>query len=764
MRKKHIFLCMVCLCAINTSIGQTSLSPGDIAFIGFNTDGDDDFSIVVLSDITNKTIYFSDNETNGTGGFIDNNEGVLTWITGIKTIKSGTVINFNDTDNESNIDFGASIGSLSRSSGSFSLSASTKDGIVAYLGTDENIPTTFIAAIQIGNDSAELGSYDLDGVTLTGTGLVKGTSIIIFDDSATPDGAVYNASRSSQGAYSNYYSLIADDVNNWTNVVNGDGETLLPFSQEAFTTNTTTWTGGTSSVWNLAGNWDNGIPTSSSFVSIPNVPNSPIISSGVSAVAGNITIDTGEILTINSANSLTLGGILTISGDLTINSGGSLIVSGTSTGNLTYSVNVGDTNWHLVSSPVLGEQYDDAWNTTNSINVSGAGLNDAVSTYNNTTSVSGSWNYFQTGGVATNFNPGQGYSLKRISAGNYGFIGTFPTSDVLLTISQGFGTLNKWNLIGNPFPSYIKASDLITANSLNLTDTHEFVYVWNGTNYVALGGTDYIHPGQGFFVNADNSTADNFVITESLQSHQTGVTFYKGSQNPTIKVLVKDQENNQKFTEIKYLKNSTKGLDPGFDAGTFTGQSTSFSLYTHLASNSNGVNFMLQSLPDDDYENTVIPLGLNAVSGKEITFSIEHQNLPNGLMVFLEDTQKKTITRLDENTSTYKVLLDDDSNGIGRFYVHTSTSDLRKVLNLYTKNLNQVSVYLSSDRNLRIVGLRSDTSTLSIYTILGTRVYYNSLKAKTLIDIDLSDAIKQGIYIVQLNTNEGNMNKKIFLK
>jgi len=217
-------------------------------------------------------------------------------------------------------------------------------------------------------------------------------------------------------------------------------------------------------------------------------------------------------------------------------------------------------------------------------------------------------------------------------------------------------------------------------------------------------------------------------------------------------------------SEIKYLKNSTKGLDPGFDAGTFTGQSTGFSLYTHLASNSNGVDFMLQSLPVDDYEKIVIPLGLNAVSGKEITFSIEHQNLPNGLMVFLEDTQKKIITRLNENNSTYKVLLDDDNNGVGRFYVHTSTSDLRKVLNLNTKNLDQVSVYLSSDRNLRIVGLRSDTSTLSIYTILGTRVYYNSLKANTLIDIDLSDAIKQGIYIVQLNTNEGNMNKKIFLK
>lgn len=757
---RGIFVCLFFLYPLI----NFSQSIGDIAFIAFNTDGDKDFSIVALADIAaSTTIYFTDDETTGIGSpsSLAGSEGSITWNTGRNIIKAGTIVVFTDIDSDQNPAFGSSTGTITRS-GSFNLSQS-KDGIIAFIGSDSSTPVTYIAAIQIGNDNAFLGPFDGDGITLTNTGLIIGSSIIIADNSASPDGGKYNlGSRSNQVSFAAYYELI-DTNSNWT-TESDNGELSLGFSQEAFTTNTTVWTGGTSSTWNLAGNWDNGIPTSSSLVSIPNVATSPIISSGASALAGNIIINGSEILTINSVNSLTVNGNLTITGDLTINSGGSLIVNGTSTGNLTYNVNVNNTAWHLVSSPIVGEQYDDAWNTSNSINVSGSGLNDAISRYNNTTSINGSWDYFQTGAAATPFNQGQGYSLKRTSAGDYSFIGAFPTNDVNLSITQGFGTLNKWNLIGNPFPSYIKVSELIAANSVNLTDTHEFIYAWNGTNYVTLSGTDYIHTGQAFFVNADNSTTNNFTFPESLQSHQTSVPFYKETSSPMIKIFVNDKDNIQKFTEIWYIEKTTKSLDPGFDAGTFTGQESDFRFYSHLVENSEGVNFMLQSLPRDDYENTVIPLGLDAVSGKEISFSINHQNLPTDLMVFIEDKKRKRITRLDEENSNYKIILDTESNGIGRFYLRTSTVDLRKVLDVNHFDLNHISMYLSSDRNLRIVGLKSHKVLLTVFNVLGKKVYHQNLEANTVIDINLSNSIKQGIYIVKIETNKGIINKKIFLK
>jgi len=180
-------------------------------------------------------------------------------------------------------------------------------------------------------------------------------------------------------------------------------------------------------------------------------------------------------------------------------------------------------------------------------------------------------------------------------------------------------------------------------------------------------------------------------------------------------------------------------------------------------SNSNGVDFMLQSLPKDEYENIIIPLGLNADAGKEITFSINHVRLPAGLMVFLEDVEKKTITRLDEDNSNYKIILEANSNGIGRFFLRTSTTDLRKTLAVNDFDLDKISMYLSSDRTLRVTGLKSDSASLTIYNILGKRVFHKNLKSSSTMDIALSNYIKQGIYILKLETKKGNINKKIFL-
>jgi hypothetical protein len=271
MKQKNFLRILMIICFGLISKNINSQSAGDIAFIGFNTDGDKDFAIVALADIAaSTTIYFTDDETTGVGSpsALAGSEGTIIWSTGATIIKAGTIVVFTDLDNDGNAAFGASTGTITRI-GSFNPSGS-KDGIIAFIGSDSSTPTTYIAAIQIGNDASELGPFDGDAITLTNTGLVIGTAIIIADNSASPDGANYDiGSRSSEASYAAYYTLI-DTNGNWTNQTS-DGELSLEFSQESFTINTTTWTGASSAVWNFAGNWDNGIPTSSSLVSIPDV-------------------------------------------------------------------------------------------------------------------------------------------------------------------------------------------------------------------------------------------------------------------------------------------------------------------------------------------------------------------------------------------------------------------------------------------------------------------------------------------------------------
>ncbi|NVK53258.1 MAG: T9SS type A sorting domain-containing protein [Flavobacteriaceae bacterium] len=730
----------------NLSFTQSLVSAGDIAFIAFNADGDKDFALVALADIpTNSTIYITDDETTGVGSpsALAGSEGTITWSTGTSIIRAGTVVIFTDIDNASNPNFGVNIGSITRS-GSFGISGS-KDGLIAFIGVDANNPTTYISALQIGNDASTLGPFDGDGTTLTNTGLKIGTTITVIDNVASPDGGKYTGSRSNQVNYASYKTLITNK-NNWTTVSSsGDGETLLDYSKEAFTIHTTNWTGNTDADWNTLGNWDNGIPTINSLVIIPEVTNAPIISATSGAISGNITIVESEGIIINSK--------------------GSLLVNGTTSGTITYTIDISDSNWHLVSSPVVGEQYDNLWVTNNNIFASttpGKTDNRAIGVYANAPDTDGQWSYFQNGGATTTFNSGQGYAIKRTASGLLNFTGTYPTTNTnpVITIGQQ-GTINEntWNFVGNPFPSYINIANLLTNNATNLDDAAEAVYVWNGSNYQALT-TGYLAPGQGFFVSSSALSA-KLAIATNLQSHQTGITFYKATTHPTVSLHLSDTKNNA-FTTIHYIEKKTSGLDPRFDLRTFGAANKDLQIFTHLVSDNTGIDFMTQTLPNKNYENYNIPIGIRIKKQHQYTFSINHNNLPKDLMVFLEDKKKQTIIRIDNKN--YTIPLDTNDTGVGRFYLRTSTTDLSKTLHTTKNSLDQIRIYLTSKENLRIVGLNDNNTSIILYNILGKIVFKKQLKMNRSKDILIPTALKKGIYIVKIQTTYGNISKKIIIK
>lgn len=218
--KKYYFL----LFTLIISTGSFGQSVGDIAFIGFNADGDDDFSIVALANIpANTTIYFSDDELNGAGGFEDSNEGNIQWDTPDTVITAGTVVVFTDTDSDANPSYGVSLGTITElGAGTINL-AGGGDALFAYLGTDENTPTTFLAGIQ--NEVNNFGD-------LTGSGLTEGSTFVTFTTSGNPDGGQYTGARDSETLFSNYLLSIANPTN-WT--INAtDGEAILPLDTTPF--------------------------------------------------------------------------------------------------------------------------------------------------------------------------------------------------------------------------------------------------------------------------------------------------------------------------------------------------------------------------------------------------------------------------------------------------------------------------------------------------------------------------------------------------
>jgi hypothetical protein len=485
------------------------------------------------------------------------------------------------------------------------------------------------------------------------------------------------------------------------------------------------WVGTQNTNWATGNNWDSGTtPVSTDIVLIP----------------------TTGVTHMPTATAITVDKII-------IESGASLIATASVTADVTYKLSVPDTNWHLISSPINTELYDEPWILRNSI-TRGTGANRAIAPYQNGTPnvTTGPWTYFQGGGASTSFDGG--YSLKRNVPGVFSFTGTFPEADVISpAITQD---VTNWNLIGNPFPSYIDIVAFLSANATPLSDPFEAVYVWDAatSSYNALT-TGYIHPGQAFFVNS--AVAGTSVsITEAMQSHLKGV-FYRDTQsNPSIHLSLSNGALT-KTTEINYLDGKTTGLDSRFDVGMFNGVSSDIRIYTHLIEESQGIGFTKQALPDNNFKNMIIPVGVKASSGTEITISASAANLPAEINVYLEDKDNNSFTLLD-NASNFFTTLSSDLNGIGRFYLHTTSS----VLSIGDVHLDHISVYTSNRNNLRIVGVQQGTAKVSLYNILGKKVLSSSFQGNGMNDVTLPN-FKTGVYIIQLETENGILNKKVMI-
>jgi len=194
----------------------SGLGAQTIAFVGYNADGTDDLAFVALSDIAADTsIIFTDNEWSGTA--FNTGESFTTW-TATSAVSAGTVVVFNNFTTGTT----ASVGTLAPLSVSGSANrgfATGGDGIYAYVGSGAT-PTSFLAFINAG-----------DAGVSTGTGLASGQIVLL---SASSDGGAYTGPRSGLSSLSAYLAEIGNVATHWTDIANGDGNTLLPFNTTAF--------------------------------------------------------------------------------------------------------------------------------------------------------------------------------------------------------------------------------------------------------------------------------------------------------------------------------------------------------------------------------------------------------------------------------------------------------------------------------------------------------------------------------------------------
>ena len=502
----------------------------------------------------------------------------------------------------------------------------------------------------------------------------------------------------------------------------------------------TTWSGATNTDWATSTNWNNGVPTNSLNASIPSgLSNYPAISVATGAAVKNLDVNA-------SAN-------------LTIASGGSLIVSGTSSGNLTYNRNLATTIWYLVSSPVEGQDID-AFVSAEGL-ASGTENNLGLGDYDNSTP---DWTYYLNGASGTgNFTSGDGRAIKLASIGDISFTGTINTSDVTLAMTSNS---NGFNLVGNPYTSYVAGNEnadgtnnILTINSANLTENTLWFWNQNTDSYNQINQASaafQIAPAQGFFLSASGSV--NLSITEAMQSHQGTDNFQRTTNRPEMNITMTNGTASRD-TDIFYIDGTTTGFDNGYDSSIFGGATNEFAIYTHAVANGSGRNLGIQSLPPNNYENMIIPVGVNANAGTVITIDASIYNFPSGINIYLEDKQDNSFTQLDADTN-FSTTLENSLSGIGRFYLHTTSTSL-SVNDLTTSN--NLSIYNTNRENLRITGVQNGTATIQLYNILGKELLRTSFEGNGVNDITLPN-LANGVYIIKLATENGTTNKKIIIQ
>ena len=525
--------------------------------------------------------------------------------------------------------------------------------------------------------------------------------------------------------------------------------------------------------WSVTSNWEGKtIPSATDDVYIKKSENVTLnINSGA---AKTLEIADGALLTIEKNSDLTiedefsstsLTRIVKINSDA--NDSGVLIVKGTSTGKVEFErggLKLND--WSLVSIPLEGQKIKSfAEDVNNNIRVNTTPDPDrfAIGYYDDSNLASNKWVYYDANIDAnTTFTKTKGYIMSRSSDGSVSFIGTLLTDNQSILVSE-----DEWNAIGNPYTAYYPANknsdvSFINDNSANLDSPA--VYIWDVTQGKYIAITDLVSstqrgipPGQGFFVKTKTGVTNlSFNESNRITKPATGENVFNKTENktPFIKLFAQNR-NIEISTDVIYSKSATLGYDINEDIINF--DSSNFDMTTQLLENNKGVNYTIQSIPNNDFENQIIPINLKAKSNEEIVFRASLNNLPEDLNVFLEDRINNSFVNLNLN-DTYKIKTTEDLKNVGRFYLHLSrkslVTDLNSSLDTNVFNIN---------KELHVRGLNNSKLSVFVYDISGKLIsrFYQKGNGKNKFNLD---DLKTGIYVIKVNFENKSRIKKVILK
>ena len=561
-------------------------------------------------------------------------------------------------------------------------------------------------------------------------------------------------------------------------------------SATSVTINSTTWSSGA---------WSNGAPNSTTAAIISDA----FISAGTDLNACSLTVDNLVSVIISSGDTVNLNGPINVDlgGFVRFKNNANLIQTGstnTNSGALIIERNssaLKRLDYTLWSSPVsgsfsnpdsgsLGSQTLLAFSPQTS-NI--APTNIRFYTYNTFTNL-----YDVAIPETTTFDIAKGYLIRMpnnhpkttptIWTGE--FAGVPNNGDYSYTLDDGGGLGERFNLVGNPYPSPIDATAFVndSNNSSSITGT---LYFWRKTNNaksptyctLTLAGfvsnfqsnlesqvfdpNDVIQTGQGFFVEAQATGSGTVNFNNSMRIDNHANQFFKTAANATSsintiernRIWLNASNSAGAFSQtmVGYITNATQDVDPKIDGKYFNKGNIA------LTSMIGTARYAIQgrALPFD--ANDVVRLNLKITTAGNYTIAIDHvDGLFSGgsQSIYLRDNDTGTIQDLNTGGYTFASTAGIFANRFDLLY--------QLPLGYYvpTFNENQVVIYENQSGEFVINTSNVNMAFVKVFDIRG-----RFLETKTNINSNqttVNTGLANEVLLVQITSEEGiTVTKKV---
>ena len=535
------------------------------------------------------------------------------------------------------------------------------------------------------------------------------------------------------------------------------GSAIYYFDDFAYTEPTFFRVNGSGS-WNNANTWQTStdkvnwqtssvVPT---FGSI-DILNGQSTTVDAAITASAIIINPGAKLTLSNGGSLT-----TTNGIMLQNTAGataSFVDERTAdnppaiAGTVQQAISETDRNWY-VAVPVSGKLASD-------ITLSGAKIvqrNEALS----------SWDDVLAGNGLT---PGVGYiAVASASTGTttWSLNGNLNSGKVEVPVTRSGASSAGFNLLGNPYPSYLNWEQVLNLNATNESlllpsiwyrtasfnvDQNKYDYTFN--NYNSAGRvasptstSGYIPPMQAFWVRANS--AGTVTFTNAMRSHGDGASNKLKTPKANTQQIIRLQIANEQAVDetVLYFNSNAQNTFDRFDTEKmFNNIASKPEIYSMVGTEKLVINGLSGLSQNEEFV-----LGYNYSQGGNLKIKVtELDNFDSNTKVYLLDKQENTQTELSHETE-YAFNSPAISNNENRF------SLLFRAPGTTTSTTNaideRVSVFVNSQNEISIIA--KPKSIYSIYNVVGQLI-----ESGVVMNSELrtqNSKLAAGMYVVKVNS------------